>query len=76
VKNAENTDNAFLESGLIDQSTGFSFDNVNSPDPVFQVNDYDDLFSDNSLSSQDNQLEYSVIDEIEEEEILISIDIV
>ena len=75
-QDAENTDNAFLESGLIDQSTGFSFDNVNSPDPVFQVNDYDDLFSDNSLSSQDNQLEYSVIDEIEEEEILISIDIV
>jgi hypothetical protein len=75
-QDAENTDNAFLDSGLIDQSTGFSFDNINSPDPVYQVNDYDDLFSDNSLSSHDNQLEYSVIDEIEEEEILISIDIV
>jgi hypothetical protein len=75
-QNSENTDNAFLDSGLIDQSTGFSFDNINTPDSDFQVNDYDDLFSDNSLSSNDNQLEYFVIDEIEEEEILISIDIV
>jgi hypothetical protein len=75
-QNSENTDNGFLDSGLIDQSTGFSFDNINTPDSDFQVNDYDDLFSDNSLSSNDNQLEYFVIDEIEEEEILISIDIV
>ena len=75
-QDSENTDNAFLDSGLIDQSTGFSFDNINTPDSDFQVNDYDDLFSDNSLSSHDNQLEYFVIDEIEEEEILISIDIV
>jgi hypothetical protein len=75
-QDSENTDNAFLDSGLIDQSTGFSFDNINTPDSDFQVNDYDDLFSDNSLSSNDNQLEYFVIDEIEEEETLISIDIV
>jgi hypothetical protein len=75
-QDSENTDNAFLDNGLIDQSTGFNFDNINTPDSDFQVNDYDDLFSDNSLSSNDNQLEYFVIDEIEEEEILISIDIV
>jgi hypothetical protein len=74
-QNSVNIDNAFLDSGLIDQSPGFSFDHIDPPETVSEVNDYDDLFSDSSLSSYDNQLEYSVIDEIEEE-ILISIDIV
>jgi hypothetical protein len=40
------------------------------------VNDFDDLISEDYLSTDDNQLEYAVIDEIEEEEILIALDIV
>ena len=75
-QDSENTDNAFLVSGLIDDTSGFSFDNLNSPDPVYQVNDFDDLISEDYLSADDNQLEYAVIDEIEEEEILIALDIV
>jgi hypothetical protein len=75
-QDSENTDNAFLVSGLLDDTSGFSFDNINSPDPVYQVNNFDDLISEDYLSTDDNQLEYAVIDEIEEEEILIALDIV
>jgi hypothetical protein len=75
-QDSENTDNAFLVSGLLDDTSGFSFDNINSPDPVYQVNNFDDLISEDYLSTDDNQLEYAVIDEIEEEEILITLDIV
>jgi hypothetical protein len=69
------TDDAFLISGLIDDSSSISFENFNTPDPVFEVNQYDDLFTDNNLKSSEDQLNYTIIEEIEEE-ILISIDIV
>ncbi len=64
-----------IVSGLIDDSSSFSFDNINSPDPVVEVNDYSDLLS-QTFSSHDEDLEVVVIDELEEEEMLISIDIV
>ncbi|MDC0591229.1 hypothetical protein OAP13_04885 [Gammaproteobacteria bacterium] len=69
------TEDAFLISGLIDDSSSISFENFNSPDPVFEINQYDDLFTDNNLKSSEDQLNYTIIEEIEEE-ILISIDIV
>jgi hypothetical protein len=69
------TENGFLNTGLIDDSSGFSFDNVNSPDPVFELNDVEDIFSD-SVQSIDNDLSVIVVDDIEEEEILVSLDIV
>ena len=75
--NEENggSENAMIVSGLIDDSSSFSFDNINSPDPVVEVNDYSDLLS-QTFSSHDEELEVVVIDELEEEEMLISIDIV
>ena len=75
--NEENggNDNAMIISGLIDDSSSFTFDNINSPDPVVEVNDYSDLLS-QTFSSHNEELEVVVIDEWEEEEILISIDIV
>jgi hypothetical protein len=67
---------AFLISGLIDESSSIGFENFNAPDPVFQVNDYDNLLNDNQLATNDDQANYTVISEIEEEEILFPIDIV
>ena len=69
------TENGFLNSGLIDDSSGFSFDNINSPDPVFKLNEFEDILSD-SVSSIDDTMSSVVVDEIEEEEILVSIDII
>ena len=69
------TENGFLNSGLIDDSSGFSFDNINSPDPVFKLNEFEDILSD-SVSSIDDTMSSVVVDEIEEEEILISLDII
>ena len=63
-------------SGLIDESSSIGFENFNAPDPVFQVNDYDNLLNDNQLATNDDQANYAVISEIEEEEILFPIDIV
>ena len=67
---------AFLISGLIDESSSIGFENFNAPDPVFQVNDYDNLLNDNQLAANDDLANYTVISEIEEEEILFPIDIV
>jgi hypothetical protein len=55
----------------------FKFENFNSPDPVFEVNQYDNPLTQNesNLYKVEDQLSYAVIEEIEEE-ILISIDIV
>ena len=60
---------------MIDDGQGISFENINSPDPVFEVNDFDNLLEEN-LNSSNEELLPVVIDEIEEEEILISIDII
>jgi hypothetical protein len=70
------SNDAFLISGLIDESSSIGFENFNAPDPVFQVNDYDNLLNDNQLATNDDQVNYAVISEIEEEEILFPIDIV
>ena len=68
---------AFLISGLIDESSTIGFENFNAPDPVFQVNDYDNLLNDNQITTNDDDhASYAVISEIEEEEILFPIDIV
>ena len=71
------SEDAFLVSGLIDDSSSMSFENFNSPDPVFEVNQYDNPLTQNesNLYKVEDQLSYTVIEEIEEE-ILISIDIV
>jgi len=69
------TENGFLNTGLIDDSSGLSFENINGPDPVFKLNDFEDILSDN-VSSRDDDLSAVVVDEIEEEEILVSIDII
>ena len=69
------TENGFLNTGLIDDSSGLSFENINGPDPVFKLNDFEDILSDNA-SSRDDNLSTVVVDEIEEEEILVSIDII
>jgi len=71
----QGSDGAFYQSGLIDDGQGISFENINSPDPVFEVNDFDNLLEEN-LNSSNEELIPVVIDEIEEEEILISIDII
>jgi hypothetical protein len=71
------SEDAFLVSGLIDDSSSMSFENFNSPDPVFEVNQYDNPLTQNesNLYKVEDQLSYTLIEEIEEE-ILISIDIV
>ena len=69
------TDNGFINTGLIDDSSGFSFDNINSPDPIFEIDNFEDILSESSSSIDDN-LVTIVIEEIEEEEILLSIDII
>jgi len=68
-------ENAFQGSGLIDDTSGLSFDNISTPDPIFEMNNFDNLLS-SELNSVDNDLQRITIEEIEEEEMLISIDIV
>ena len=61
---------------MIDESSSIGLENFNAPDPVFQVNDYDNLLNDNQLATNNDQASYAVISEIEEEEIIFPIDIV
>ena len=72
----EDIENAFYVSGLVDDSPGFDFGNINNPDPVFEVANINDLLSNQDLAIPSNDNSISIIDEIYEEEILISIDIV
>ena len=60
----------------MDDSPGFDFGNINNPDPVFEVANIDDLLSNQDLAIPTDDNSISIIDEIYEEEILISIDIV
>ena len=60
----------------MDDSPGFDFDNINNPDPVFEVANINDLLSNQDLAIPKDDNSISIIDEIYEEEILISIDIV
>ncbi len=72
----DDIENAFYVTGLVDDSPGFEFGNLDNPDPVLEVANIGDLLSDQdiTITSDDNSI--SIIDEIYEEEILISIDIV
>jgi len=72
----DDIENAFYVSGLVDDSPGFDFGNINNPDPVAEIPNFGNLLSTEyfTIPSEENKL--SVIDEIYEEEILISIDIV
>ena len=71
----ENSGDSFFGSGLVDDSDGLSFENISYPDPSIKPEDYDDILSDNPSSSSED-LTALVIEELEEEEILISLDIV
>ena len=64
-----------LSSGLIDTSSSFSFENISSSGPVSDGSDFSDLLSE-SFVSDDNNMEVVTIEELEEEEILVSIDII
>jgi hypothetical protein len=70
------SEDAFLVTGILDSSSGFQFDNLNNPDPVFEINQLDNLVFNNYQIIAENTSDYSIITELEEEEILISIDIV
>ena len=60
----------------MDDSPGFDFANINNPDPVFEIANINDLLSNQDLAIPSDDNSISIIDEIYEEEILISIDIV
>ena len=49
---------------------------LNNPDPVFEVANIGELLSNQDIDIPSNDNSNSIIDEIHEEEILISIDIV
>ena len=70
-----NDDNGMQSSGLIDSSQSFTFENISSSGPVSDGNDFSDLLSENFLSD-DNNVEVVTIEELEEEEIIVSIDII
>jgi hypothetical protein len=72
----DDIENAFYVSGLVDDSPGFDFGNINNPDPVFEVANINDLLSNQDLAIPTDDNSISIIDEIYEEEILVSIDIV
>ena len=74
-EDTDNSENSFLITGLVDDNNGLSFEHIGNPDPVLSTDNYDEIFSDN-FSSPNEDLTTIVIEELEDEEILISIDIV
>ena len=70
-----NDDNGMQSSGLIDSSPSFTFENISSSSPVTDGSDFSDLLSE-SFVSDENNMEVVTIEELEEEEILVSIDII
>ena len=72
----DDIENSFFISGLVDNSPGFEFGNLNNPDLVLEVANIDDLLSNHDLAIPSDDNSMTIFDEIYEEEILISIDIV
>ena len=72
----EDIENAFYVSGLVDDSPGFDFGNINNPDPVAEIPNFGNLLSPDYLVTPSEENKLSIIDEMYEEEILISVDIV
>ena len=68
-------DNSMIGNGLIDNSPSFSFENISSSGPISEGSDFSDLLSE-SFVSDENNMEVVTIEELEEEEILVSIDII
>ena len=73
--NIEGSD-GFYKTGLIDSSPGFQFDNLNNPDPVLEITDFDGIINSNYVTIEEENTSSLIIDDLEEEEILISLDIV
>ena len=73
--NIEGSD-GFYQTGLIDSSPGFQFDNLNNPDPVIEVTDFDGIINSNYVTIEEDNSSSLIIDDLEEEEILIALDIV
>ena len=67
--------NSMIGNGLIDNSPSFSFENITSSGPISEGSDFSDLLSE-SFVSDENNMEVVTIEELEEEEILVSIDII
>jgi hypothetical protein len=69
------SNNAFLNTGLLDTSQGIGFDNLDLTDSINQENSYDDLLVNNNPVVTEDQPINSLIEDLEEE-YLITIDIV
>ena len=67
--------NSMIGNGLIDNSPSFSFENITSSGPISEGSDFSDLLSE-SFVSDENNMDVVTIEELEEEEILVSIDII
>jgi hypothetical protein len=72
----EGSENAFLISGLVDTSDSIQLDNFNNPDPIANSGDLEDLLLDGYDISEESSSDYSIIDELDEIDFLISLDIV
>ena len=60
-------------TGLIDNSLGLEFDNVSSSKTLLDSTEIEDVLFD-SYEIRENVSDYSVVDELEESEILIYLD--
>ena len=72
----EGSENAFLVSGLIDTSDSIQLDNFNNPDPLADSGNLEELLLDSYDKPEENHSDYSIIDEMDEIDILVSLDIV
>ena len=72
----EGSENAFLVSGLIDTSDSIQLDNFNNPDPIADSGNLEELLLDSYDMPEENHSDYSIIDEMDEIDILVSLDIV
>ena len=70
----EDDDNSMIGNGLIDNSPSFTFENITSSGPVPEGSDFSNLLSESFVS--DDNIQVVTIEELEEEEILVSIDII
>ena len=66
---------SMIGNGLIDNSPSFSFENISASGPISEGSDFNDLLSE-SFVSDENNMDVVTIEELEEEEILVSIDII
>ena len=72
----EGANDAFLISGLIDNSDSLQLDNFNNPDPMADSGNLEELLLDSYDRTEEDHSDYSIIDEMDEIDILVSLDIV